>query len=294
MYRSQGGSSPASQGLTPHARGCTLLAPSGRAAVVAYPARAGMYLTSGLSSSFVPSLPRTRGDVPVSCCRSPPSSSLTPHARGCTPVMRPRLRWSAAYPARAGMYLTAAALRCTGGCLPRTRGDVPQRRVSGDPDAPLTPHARGCTVPALDARRGDLAYPARAGMYPSSISPPSAPSRLPRTRGDVPLKVERARARLTPHARGCTRFRSGRRAGSAAYPARAGMYPPIVAGEGEVARLPRTRGDVPRTRRVSSPMSALTPHARGCTPVLPHPTRRLAAYPARAGMYPPSRSSTGS
>ena len=110
---------------------------------------------------------------------------------------------------------------------------------------------------------------------------------LPRTRGDVPtrLVLPASPAGLTPHARGCTLESARAKFGDAAYPARAGMYPPSVFARGCCSRLPRTRGDVPRHTCQIAATAPLTPHARGCTAHCAPCWRIPAAYPARAGMY---------
>ena len=231
--------------------------------------------------------PRTRGDVPPGLLREWRRDRLPPHARGCTPRHHHRRPLLLASPARAGMYPPPSSSSPMPPSFPRTRGDVPCRGAAAPLARRLPPHARGCTVLALQPDRPAAASPARAGMYLETL--PAAPRRggFPRTRGDVPLAdFDQAFVDgLPPHARGCTRAASVIRDALPASPARAGMYREDQSRPDPRCRFPRTRGDVPHRLVDHVRVHVLPPHARGCTPNDSPADGRPLASPARAGMY---------
>ena len=193
----------------------------------------------------------------------------------------------AASPAHAGMYPIPTAASSIGGGFPRTRGDVPPLQGYPFLTHKLPPHTRGCTPDTSDIQAAPGASPAHAGMY-RDLAPASQDLRgFPRTRGDVPGPGSRRRTTrsLPPHTRGCTgrHFRIPSR--RPASPAHAGMYLSPQQGHRQALRFPRTRGDVPRTRRRSRPPASLPPHTRGCTRPAQQVSRGRRASPAHAGMY---------
>ena len=185
------------------------------------------------------------------------------------------------------MYLQLSGRDELGQRFPRTRGDVPLAHAGLRRGQRLPPHARGCTECALCNPTLPRASPARAGMYPFLALPSSAPTRFPRTRGDVPVprRADRPLAPLPPHARGCTGAPGRGRGRYSASPARAGMYPSSASPTPKSFRFPRTRGDVPPTLTASPHTFPLPPHARGCTPDDAWVDGGKRASPARAGMY---------
>ena len=173
-------------GLPPHARGCTAAVKRASSVARASPARAGMYPSTDTPSGATARFPRTRGDVPLVSGERLSDPGLPPHARGCTAAHRARAGDPRASPARAGMYLCASCGPGSTPGFPRTRGDVPARKVYGRGKCKLPPHARGCTRLRCASRRPRIASPARAGMYPTRTRTRSMCCRFPRTRGDVP------------------------------------------------------------------------------------------------------------
>src|SRR5690606_9545506 len=92
------------------------------------------------------SLPRMRGDGPVSCTMPRAFFESTPHARGWTLAATLAAALERVYPACAGMDLSASRTPAATARLPRMRGDGPHKgRVIGPP-SPSTPHARGWTA----------------------------------------------------------------------------------------------------------------------------------------------------
>ena len=162
---------------------------------------------------------------------------------------------------------------------------------------PASPHTRGWTrvVPVRSGRR--CGFPAHAGMDPARFESASRSLRLPRTRGDGPL---RGRAfgrskRASPHTRGWTRVVAIGRRASSGFPAHAGMDPRPGSRATPCRRLPRTRGDGPGRCSGSTRRIPASPHTRGWTPCRPVSTNRCTGFPAHAGMDPEeSRAHRGS
>ena len=69
---------------TPHARGSTFWGGKCRDFGFVYPACAGIHLIHGRPASLDSSLPRMRGDPPLSSCEEVVGPPSTPHARGST------------------------------------------------------------------------------------------------------------------------------------------------------------------------------------------------------------------
>ena len=122
----------------------------------------------------------------------------------------------------------------------------------------------------------------------------SSPHRLPRSRGDGPryVVVVRGYNGAPPLARGWTPARERSGGMGPGSPARAGMDPRPELERLVLSRLPRSRGDGPRTSDSRSSRSGAPPLARGWT----HGPWRVhlcaGGSPARAGMDP-SRPSLG-
>ena len=84
------------------------------------------------------------------------------------------------------MFLSARAVRRVSSGFPRMRGDVP--RWADFPLSPheFSPHARGCSVPAVVAQVVVVVFPACAGMFLRAVAVRGGGQRFPRMRGDVP------------------------------------------------------------------------------------------------------------
>ena len=117
--------------------------------------------------------------------------------------------------------------------------------------------------------------------------------RLPRTRGDGP-KMVFARLNIQmapPHTRGWTPRTDPPARDGCGSPAHAGMDPTRAPGRSSGRRLPRTRGDGPRTGLRSAPTSWAPPHTRGWTARKREVQRARVGSPAHAGMDPATRRS---
>ena len=131
-----------------------------------------------------------------------------------------------------------------------------------------------------------LGFPAHAGMDPRAWTRCARSSRLPRTRGDGPVRLTGCPVRFqaSPHTRGWTldaRQHARRRPG---FPAHAGMDPARNRPGPAPVRLPRTRGDGPESYPTLPASEMASPHTRGWTTPDRRHRRRTWGFPAHAGM----------
>ena len=155
-----------------------------------------------------------------------------------------------------------------GGRLPRTRGDGPRLLATLIVLLKAPPHSRGWTSPRGLGRSWGFGSPALAGMDLFIRSCSLRRIRLPRTRGDGPLRCPRIREVMwaPPHSRGWTRTTGGHLRPSPGSPALAGMDPGWRGTCSEGCGLPRTRGDGPHLALLEDGQARAPPHSRGWTP----------------------------
>ena len=189
-------------------------------------------------------LPRTRGDGPDTVTLQQAMSRASPHTRGWTRGNVGLDRHQRGFPAHAGMDPLGEPPVSQRLRLPRTRGDGPRRNVSFATFAVASPHTRGWTPAAEQDHQEALGFPAHAGMDPSESPSAFRRTRLPRTRGDGPMRRWRRTisAAASPHTRGWTHPE----------PLHALQRPPHTrgwtwcrCGTSPCRGLPRTRGDGP-------------------------------------------------
>ena len=90
--------------FSPRERGCSVVDDRGRPAHRVFPARAGMFRRSGLTSGLRWGFPRASGDVPRSKVRADSTPSFSPRERGCSQPTSSALTPCPVFPARAGMF----------------------------------------------------------------------------------------------------------------------------------------------------------------------------------------------
>jgi len=171
---------------TPHARGSTLLSSHKVVLADGYPACAGIDPLVACVGISRWRLPRMRGDRPRVVLASAYADAATPHARGST-LLTPFVQSGPrGYPACAGID--------------------PEFAASCGEDAGATPHARGSTFSVAHRTLQRHGYPACAGIDPRRQWEAHSTRRLPRMRGDRPVryKVDSRGRVATPHARGST------------------------------------------------------------------------------------------
>ena len=218
-------------------------------------------------------------------------TAASPHTRGWT-LDHPIYDLPAeGFPAHAGMDPRSESPAARSPRLPRTRGDGPGPVGAAGERERASPHTRGWTRRPRSGTLGAGGFPAHAGMDPVVTRRPSMPSRLPRTRGDGPVRRRRpdvGRA-ASPHTRGWTYYRCVECRARRGFPAHAGMDPEPGRRRRAPRWLPRTRGDGPvaGTRRTLT--RSASPHTRGWTRSAA-PVRLIRrGFPAHAGMDPGRR-----
>ncbi len=166
------------------------------------------------------------------------------------------------------------------------RGDRPSTVSRTSAPCVAAPHARGSTRGFAALTRVQMGCPACAGIDPIEARASISSGRLPRMRGDRPLRVlllPRV-ALAAPHARGSTRDDLLTRSPRPGCPACAGIDP-AGAGLGSASsRLPRMRGDRPNRANASDARARAAPHARGSTPSLALGAPTAGGCPACAGI----------
>ena len=252
---------------TPHTRGSTSGEEGYTLTETGYPAYAGI---DPVPDTLLPHgrwLPRIRGDRPLHGRGRGSYRRATPHTRGSTYVMSPRMKPYGGYPAYAGIdHLFCLPSRVLAR-LPRIRGDRPNSDGAGFMYAAATPHTRGSTLSSTPLAMTAGGYPAYAGIDPHAAIIPIGITGLPRIRGDRPhddgLVVLGCAA--TPHTRGSTRIILASLKGMLGYPAYAGIDLRYVATNEALWGLPRIRGDRPSVLPSQPGPGEATPHTRGST-----------------------------
>ena len=194
-------------------------------------------------------IPRTRGDGPSDRDRSSRPAGDSPHPRGWTPRVLLSTGRLDGFPAPAGMDPMRRCRTCAAARIPRTRGDGPAFHAGRDRAAEDSPHPRGWTRHGTGAASAPCGFPAPAGMDLKRIGVGLPAGRIPRTRGDGPCVDCPVGYHWmdSPHPRGWTaRVRLPEDA-LRGFPAPAGMDPGRTCWSAIGPRIPRTRGDGPRS-----------------------------------------------
>ncbi|ABD09421.1 hypothetical protein Francci3_0027 [Frankia casuarinae] len=252
---------------SPHARGSSLPIDPQLGILDVVPARAGIFLAQTWADDQRNRRPRTRGDLPSSLIPPPTSRRSSPHARGSSPEVFEKVEASRVVPARAGIFLAGPSGAATPG------------RSS--------PHARGSSPVVADRAQLRGVVPARAGIFPVPVPGRSARACRPRTRGDLPLAIQKVAGSRgsSPHARGssCAAMRHERLV--VVVPARAGIFPYTMDDVNAMAGRPRTRGDLPSGEESRAQSHSSSPHARGSSPQMRWESLPSRVVPARAGIF---------
>ena len=149
-----------------------------------------------------------RGDPPIEWTEGDDGEKSTPHARGSTQVLPGTQRVSKVYPACAGIHRSKAIRPIAPICLPRMRGDPPDKTSIRVFTGKSTPHARGSTLAKSVPGWKWNVYPACAGIHLAKRLGYVVIEGLPRMRGDPPYQPPAGSCAWssTPHARGSTFF----------------------------------------------------------------------------------------
>ena len=190
----------------PHPRGSTRHWLGGQAHHRVSPAPAGIDPPAPPRFQRTAGLPRTRGDRPCRLVEWPDCGMSPPHPRGSTPSLKVAPPERLVSPAPAGIDPARCERSAGSKCLPRTRGDRPEK-LAGLKDWRVSPpHPRGSTHKNRNDASARIVSPAPAGIdHPPRMRKFSA-TRLPRTRGDRPRAARSINYyfRSPPHPRGST------------------------------------------------------------------------------------------
>ena len=171
-------------------------------------------------------------------------------------------------------------------CVPRPRGDGPDRLDVQHAAVACSPPARGWTADRRLRLGSSFVFPARAGMDRLRTRSPRIPQRVPRPRGDGPT-MWGGRLRLiscSPPARGWTDYPREQHRTNPVFPARAGMDRRRSRRAARPRSVPRPRGDGPYISPSGSPTRECSPPARGWTGDRRRDRAAVLVFPARAGM----------
>ena len=276
--------SPRPRGWT---RGCGAM----RGPRPGFPAPAGMDPLMVATKDAPSRLPRARGDGPRAVQVSGGDTAASPRPRGWTlPEVEGRAS-DAGFPAPAGMDPRRASQRHARARLPRARGDGPCSTPTGWRSRPASPRPRGWTRAGGRGPDHRAGFPAPAGMDPPCPARRRQGRRLPRARGDGPSECRPAPVHqsASPRPRGWTLHLMSPRHRCGGFPAPAGMDPGRGRRYPAPARLPRARGDGPRTTCRSSSKTTASPRPRGWTRLDLEHVAVAAGFPAPAGMDPRRR-----
>ena len=252
---------------SPHPRGWTRVGLAGRCGEGGFPAPAGMDPAPRDGRGRRRRIPRTRGDGPCWAMQAWHSPADSPHPRGWTLRRVSGGLHRRGFPAPAGMDPGTPPAADVGPWIPRTRGDGPESDEEAMAAIEDSPHPRGWTRVGLVGRRGEVGFPAPAGMDPGSGASGECPPRIPRTRGDGPRPSVSVSAsfRDSPHPRGWTPADDGRLGFALGFPAPAGMDRHGDFRHAPPPRIPRTRGDGPAAQETPDGVIQDSPHPRGWT-----------------------------
>ena len=293
-------------GASPPTRGWTRVAGRSGGASAGFPAHAGMDPCQGWPRCGHPGLPRPRGDGPAATTAAEWAGMASPPTRGWTRLGRGPDGLLHGFPAHAGMDPTTTPCTAALPRLPRPRGDGPEGDRVGIATVAASPPTRGWTVALLiitgmaaaspptrgwtsilgGVRAAHGGFPAHAGMDPASWEPRAPSTWLPRPRGDGPATAQawEAVAVASPPTRGWTRDECHADPDCGGFPAHAGMDRVLESPSSSSTRLPRPRGDGPRTARVDGRNVRASPPTRGWTRGLERGQGRGRGFPAHAGM----------
>ncbi len=171
-----------------------------------FPTRVGVYRLRPCFRDPSLGFPHTRGGVPRRWFASTPASTFSPHAWGCTDLIRQVVGLVVVFPTRVGVYRVGRGRHRSCMSFPHTRGGVPARSLYPTRMAGFSPHAWGCTGETNMADTSAGVFPTRVGVYRRSPQRQASHLRFPHTRGGVPvLPVGGAVLPMfSPHAWGCT------------------------------------------------------------------------------------------
>ncbi len=279
----------------PPTRGWTHAGELGKYLAKVSPAHAGMDPSRRSPTRDVQRLPRPRGDGPDILDSHTGIRKSPPPTRGWTPQRLSHVLTVRVSPAHAGMDPRMGLFAPILMRLPRPRGDGPAISPPCDADASSPPPTRGWTLRIHLRQWQRTVSPAHAGMDRFSARSNVKWLRLPRPRGDGPVRPhhEHGGDESPPPTRGWTRPSFAFTSPSSVSPAHAGMDPIAISALATNRRLPRPRGDGPDWRRMARISDGSPPPTRGWTLAPTIEDTPVLVSPRPRGDGPPHRRTAG-
>ncbi len=193
----------------------------------AFPAYAGVVPPRAAWTALSGCVPRVRGGGPVFQHGRLPDGRRSPRTRGWSRT-RPQTKSPVdAFPAYAGVVPGTAETTTTQTSVPRVRGGGPSLVATKISSSTRSPRTRGWSRDEACLASGPVAFPAYAGVVPSSRRRRRRRGRVPRVRGGGPLAavVGSAPGARSPRTRGWSRDRTVEVQQKNAFPAYAGVVP---------------------------------------------------------------------
>ena len=229
------------------------------------PARAGMVPCASRRSIRCSSFPRASGDGPAGRAVCGPGQRFPPRERGWSRFLCGFPDVFLVSPARAGMVPKLIQRRRHGCGFPRASGDGPNLLHAAFKRRLFPPRERGWSLVPDTIASIEFVSPARAGMVPTAICPPTGRSGFPRASGDGPWQHCRdiAFVGFPPRERGWSPGCPSCPGHWAVSPARAGMVPVVASVIQPVERFPRASGDGRAKEETNNLDQAFPPRERG-------------------------------
>ena len=150
-----------------------------------------------------------------------------------------------------------------------------------------SPHTRGCSSFPRHPDPSSFVFPAFEGVFLKLVDGGYISYSVPRIRGGVPApeRFPIARARCSPHTRGCSVLKGIIQFITGVFPAYAGVFRCVHSVSLRQAGVPRIRGGVPTEYTTSTSADTFSPHTRGCSCPIFGSEAGIDVFPAYAGVF---------
>ena len=172
-------------------------------------------------------------------------------------------------------------------CFPRVSGGVSSTDASEKALITFSPRQRGCFPYREAMGTGTYVFPASAGVFPLQRGNGYRYIRFPRTSGGVSDEgtLADAKARFSPHQRGCFLLSVITFLWIEVFPAPAGVFQKRQDFSCKEEGFPRTSGGVSAVGNLLLVFPLFSPHQRGCFYFFPISTSLAFVFPAPAGVF---------
>ena len=252
---------------SPPAWGCFRRSRVCPSAILVFPTRVGVFLSTYSSIPTNISLPHPRGGVSLPRSFSFLLYVSSPPAWGCFRHHLGSLRKQGVFPTRVGVFLKAESKRLARKGLPHPRGGVSRSFSRGTGYATSSPPAWGCFRFRALRVWGCRVFPTRVGVFPMSALPTFDHIGLPHPRGGVSAHMgdSTVRPMSSPPAWGC--------------------FLPFFRDAVSSPGLPHPRGGVSLWEGFALGRVASSPPAWGCFYALSCGVLHGCVFPTRVGVF---------